>query len=177
MDIVHFFVYRWPYLYLMSPEGFSVGQTPRAGIAEAGLTGIGVLDSKGAEHSPQVLGALLWALKPHTPSTVSPGGAHTCGRGPIWLISQYSLFSWPQHPGGGGDRKVGQKERKREIGLSPEAEWTPEKASLGKTTDLQFLPGQSTGLRTGHFPADISCLHTEKMSVARVCIQCRQHWV
>lgn len=74
VDIVHFFVYKWPYLCLMSPERFSVGQTPRAGITETGLTGIGVLGSRGAEHSPQVLGALLSALKLRPPSTVSPRG-------------------------------------------------------------------------------------------------------
>lgn len=59
VDIVHFFVYRWPYLCLTSPEKFSVEQTPKSGIAEAGLTGIGVLGGRGAEHSLQVLGALL----------------------------------------------------------------------------------------------------------------------
>lgn len=57
--MVHFFVYRWPYLCLTSPEKFSVEQTPKSGIAEAGLTGIGVLGGRGAEHSLQVLGALL----------------------------------------------------------------------------------------------------------------------
>lgn len=71
-DIVHFLVYRWPYLCHMSPEGLSTGQTPGAGITEAGLAQIWVLGNGGAEHTPQVLGALPRALSSLTHQVLTP---------------------------------------------------------------------------------------------------------
>lgn len=58
------------------------------------------------------------------------------------------LASAPWGGVGGGDREAGRKERKRD-GISPEVEWTPGKASLGRTTDPQFLWGQPLGLLIG----------------------------